>query len=246
VQPGYGQPGYSQGDQYGQPAYGQPGYGQPVYGQPGYGQPGYGEQYGQPGGYGQPPWGGPPAHNNNRRNTIIAAVVAVVVLAGGITALVLFSGKDDNGKQANGSLTPSTSQSSGDFPSQSSGPTSGSASFPTPTPTSSFPSPSTSSSIPSYARESARAAGSQYFSELRDHNLAGVKQLACSGVEVTLTQAEIDEVTLGYSSGVEGETASTAIVKGIIRTATTRQELTLAMGKDSNGWCINGVKSAPA
>ncbi|MEO9139071.1 MAG: hypothetical protein ABI345_08390 [Jatrophihabitans sp.] len=235
-QPAYGQPAYGQ-PQYGQPQYGQPQYGQPHYGQPQYGQPQYGQPgYGQPG-YGQPGQAGGPPPNNSRRNAVIAALVAVVLIGGGIITVVALNSGDNNKNVAQSgspsprisSPSPTGGSSTNDFPSQGSSPSVNGPSVGTPT-----------QNTPTGLASTATGVGSQYFFRIAAHDLQGLRDLACPGTVIRLTQATVDHVTAAFPTGIAQATGDQATMKGRINGDDgSAVDITVFLRQANGAWCLD-------
>jgi hypothetical protein len=191
------------------------------------GQPGYGTPYGYPG-------GPPPQPPKSNRTAIIAAVVGVLVVAGGIVAAVALTGGDNKPQAGGGGSSSVVSQSpsvpglssTGSFPSQT-------ASAP------SFPA-SVSASVPSNPGTGATAAGDQYFAAVGNGDLAGLKRLACPGTTITLTQAELDQVTAATPDGPATETGDAATQTGKLDASDgSSATVTVFLSKKNGSWCLD-------
>jgi hypothetical protein len=92
------------------------------------------------------------------------------------------------------------------------------------------------------ATGSATLAGIRYFAALNEHSLTALKASTCSGVQIRLTQAEVDEVASAIPSGAADVTGTTATMPGTLRgTDGSSAKVLVHLRQESGNWCLSST-----
>jgi len=92
---------------------------------------------------------------------------------------------------------------------------------------------------------SATAIVQKYFTALEQHNLANANEQLCDGTQLTMTQAQVDQVTSITSNGPARVTGKTAIEHGTVHVRDgSSAPITVYLGQLPGAlWCVNNTAS---
>jgi hypothetical protein len=92
---------------------------------------------------------------------------------------------------------------------------------------------------------SSSAAGTAYFRDISNADLAALKKLACPGTRITLKQPELDAVTSAQATGDPVESGSTATQNGHLEANDgTSADVVVHLKKVSGGWCLERTEAS--
>jgi hypothetical protein len=82
--------------------------------------------------------------------------------------------------------------------------------------------------------------GDAYFAAVGNGDLTGLKQLACPGTTISLTQAQLDQVTSATPDGPATETGDSATETGQLAASDgSSATVTVYLAKHSGTWCLD-------